>query len=893
MKHTKKLALFVIFMILVNAFGITAFAVIPNAAGNNNEAVSTLVALEILKGDENGDLNLDQKVNRAEFAAIIARVLGMEDIQLQNADSVFTDVSPLHWASTYINLLANMKIVNGVGANKFEPSSFVKYQEAIKILVCILNYKPQAEMSGGYPTGYLTVAQQLKMLKGLSIDFQADMTRQEVAQLVFNSFDVDVMQNTAIGEYNQYSTVKGENLLYLYQNIKTEEGFVTGINGSKVNDSETLRQDQIEIDEIKYQIHDIDKFTTAVGDLENYLGAYVKYYYVTENENSEIIYIYQLDKRTSEMQINANNIVDVTGLGSGFEIEYIKDENDNTDKISLSNELSVVYNGKKVSDFEITAELFEVQTGSLKLIDNDDNGDYDLVIIKDYEVYVIETVRLLEDKMVIRDPYRRTKQFLFDNTRKYEIQFEDGQPARFEDIEVDVILHVAQSVDEEITEFVISKNAQEGTLVELGENGYFRIETNELELIEGEISKDLLSISDDLPEIGDSGIFYFDLSSNLAGFKAGFHSINDNYAVLLDVEYDKNGVNPDTKIKLLTADNKLSAFQLDEKIYFKNDYYTANKRYELSEIQNQLLQGVREVITYRLNNEGKVTHLYVAKSTPDDNVVSLDLPLSVLDYKNNVFANRYKVNYNTVVFEMPYDVTDESKFSVGNPMDYFTNDDYRVTLYDIDESYTVGAIVYSPLEPGYERPVSIDKLNSSVVLIDKVTKKYVDEEIKTVLKGLQGGKEVEILLSEDVATTGNLENVFRTGNVIQYETNENELKYADSSGEEEELILYELLYDAQNPPEMGQVWDGTSVINNDAQRITAYGTVSAIYDNTLVLSFDNGEEVPFFIDFGTVVYEVNLAKQKVRLASEYDIYEGLNIFIRQRNQRTREIVIIN
>jgi len=169
-------------------------------------AAEELVSLSVLKGNEDGDLMLNQTVTRAEMAVIICRLLALEDTAIKNvpAVSLFSDVSENHWAAGYIDIVKAYKIVNGYPDGTFRPEEEVTYAEVIKMLVATCGYLPKAEQMGGYPMGMIMVASQNGIAKGVSFAQDEQATRGEVALLVQNTLDVPFLVQTGFGAYEEY-----------------------------------------------------------------------------------------------------------------------------------------------------------------------------------------------------------------------------------------------------------------------------------------------------------------------------------------------------------------------------------------------------------------------------------------------------------------------------------------------------------------------------------------------------------------------------------------------------------------------------------------------------------------------------------------------------------------
>ena len=177
---------------------VTSFPDVPISA-SYAEAVNTLHEHGIINGDNKGNFNPNSSVTRAEAAAMICRMLGMEEDAKQASTTSFTDVPTNHWANGYIAKAAEQGIINGYGNGKFGPNDSVTYAQMIKMLVCAWGYENDANSRGGYPSGYIAFAGNYGITAGISTNSGENCPRKDVAQLCYNTMRL-APQDFMIGE---------------------------------------------------------------------------------------------------------------------------------------------------------------------------------------------------------------------------------------------------------------------------------------------------------------------------------------------------------------------------------------------------------------------------------------------------------------------------------------------------------------------------------------------------------------------------------------------------------------------------------------------------------------------------------------------------------------------
>lgn len=166
------------------AFAVSSFPDVDESA-EYAEAVEYLSQIGIMVGDNQGNFNPNKTVTRAEMATIICRMIS-ETNDLPNSTN-FTDVPADHWANTYVGRAAELGIVNGYGDGRFGPSDNVAYEQVIAMIVRALGHEHFAIEAGGYPDGYIEVANNQGYTTGILALKGKPLSRNQVAILIYNA----------------------------------------------------------------------------------------------------------------------------------------------------------------------------------------------------------------------------------------------------------------------------------------------------------------------------------------------------------------------------------------------------------------------------------------------------------------------------------------------------------------------------------------------------------------------------------------------------------------------------------------------------------------------------------------------------------------------------------
>lgn len=99
----------------------------------SNDAISTLVNAGILSGYPDGTFNPSAPITRAEFATLVARIVGVDETAAQS----FTDLGG-HWAEKYVATAVKLGWIAGYDDGTFRPDGKITRAEAMTLVNRIL-----------------------------------------------------------------------------------------------------------------------------------------------------------------------------------------------------------------------------------------------------------------------------------------------------------------------------------------------------------------------------------------------------------------------------------------------------------------------------------------------------------------------------------------------------------------------------------------------------------------------------------------------------------------------------------------------------------------------------------------------------------------------------------
>ena len=264
-KNIISIILAVVFMTSMLAFAENSNTPITD---KENRSIDFVTTFNIIKPDENDNFNPEAKITRGELAQIICSIFNLsmsnsskwyDEVfkesnanvvldELNEKEQLFSDLKPTHDYYSYIETAYGMGILHGNDKNEFLPDSFVTYEQFNKVMVGLLGYSIKAEANGGYPYGYNMVANELKLTNGIKYSGGKEISRKDMAVMIFNAIDVEVMRISAVkNDGYSYETNNGEKFINVL-GLKKVVGQVTATDDTSLYGSDSLLKNTIRIE---------------------------------------------------------------------------------------------------------------------------------------------------------------------------------------------------------------------------------------------------------------------------------------------------------------------------------------------------------------------------------------------------------------------------------------------------------------------------------------------------------------------------------------------------------------------------------------------------------------------------------------------------------------------
>lgn len=185
------------------------------------DSVNTLVSIGLVDGyPEDNTYRPENIVTRAQMAKLMVIALGEEGMvnDAKTEPARFKDVKKEDWEYGYVNVAAEIGIINGYPDGTFNPKKTVSYAEATTMMLRALEYEDEVEKrSESWPNNYIAQAKKLDLYNSLSAVNASDgAKRGNIAILLWNMLRTGVC--TVVSQ-NNAGLVYGEGELMINKNM--------------------------------------------------------------------------------------------------------------------------------------------------------------------------------------------------------------------------------------------------------------------------------------------------------------------------------------------------------------------------------------------------------------------------------------------------------------------------------------------------------------------------------------------------------------------------------------------------------------------------------------------------------------------------------------------------
>lgn len=769
--------------------------------------------------------NIEDTVTRAELAGILARI-DKQNTFLLNEEITFNDVSDEE-QQKYIAKAISMGVMSATEEGYFSPERTVITTEAICAIVRLIGYNWLAGEKGGFPNGYIYVAQDTKMLKNVDLNIGYPITYYSLINLIMNAVNIDFFGKVLGSVDATYSVMEGRNIMSDWWKLEEKFGVITSNNVTSLTQTTPAPSGRIGIEGVMYPVS---------GDFNDLLGHYIKYYYDVEEE--KVVYIDALEDKNDIITISADSVID-------FRDRIFKygDESNSIEKLELEDSIDVICNGSALIRYE-DADLMPSE-GNITFIDNNRNGKYDVVVVNGYQTVVVYSIDT--ENHIIYDKFNNSRNFDCSDCDEENIHIVDaeGNKLNFDELHIGDVLSVSKSRNNAVANIIVSRAHIEGKAENYDSHeNVIRINGKEYETVSG----------------------YFDFSANFSFDYGTYYLNNDNkivafsslagdqYGYLVSGREREEG--EWLELKIFDNSGKMLKFKCAEKVKIDG----IQKKKDIVYIQNILKKGETEIlpqlIQYKLDENGEINYIdtpynnKLADRRLDDmtapyRTVSPEAPEKEdslrLTYASNGIEYRYDqrtlggkvfISDNTFFFSVPQDISTASDDDFGvvsytylNSGDYYRFDSYARA----EDPLTADVIVLVGMGAGSKSRTGVVSSIKSAVKDDDVG--YSIEILSKHGKDVVWVDDVN-LIENAPAQDENDTNTYKVavGDVVYIQTNA-----------QQKVKSVKLMIDAseQNPDSAVKMPANPSSTSFTANDKVIYGSVYSKYNGIVSVTTDS------------------------------------------------------
>jgi len=784
-------------------------------------AEKLILKLGLLKEYEDGSFRGEKLVTNSELSGALSLISGIERSELLNA---------------------------GYIRNELTEEGILSADDFVFALTRLLGLKD---------SNHQKAASEASVLKGVVFDGE-NVNRQAFAKCLYNTLLADKMSLAGF-EGDKLVFEKNTNLLEEAFKIKEIEGIVEADSTAYINEKITLPEKTVLLGGL--QISGMDNTKDFVG---RNVRAYVRIDKLAENYAEAVLveeYKNNITRATSEF---------IDGATTSKKLVWLDPVKERFDSEEIPKDAVVIHNGTTVGKAsEQEWSLFTPSDGEVNLIDNDNDGEADVVVIWDYITYVVEYVNA-KNKMIFD---KSGKQAISLEDRKYTLTDKNADALSLESINMFDVLSVAyvKENDEVIirkseTEPVTGAYRRDGYTIWVGNDNYSICGTGALN---GARDNDRVKVYLDIYDraafvVRESVYEYAYLSKSVYSDDGG-----ENVIYLKMYSFSEGAV------KKEFADTVTVQFADGKTKYYKNKVKDNSFK-----VLYDLIKNRQELVKIRENSDGKVRDIIFPKvkmwQNYPDSTADFDIyygweeaetfATKHAKFLQNTFESRYRVTADTKILSLEGNPDKPERFKRVSGSELVGDNDYSILVYDVNEKFEAGAVVIYRIEDWYSR------FGSVVGSVEKAANEDGEEIMKIVVYTL-GEEQVLYADNKELTSDGDVVTHFENEGVKLGELVPGDVIYY-LLGNDGMISGFAVLH--KNKP--GQQfyhrsnygW-GSTYIPNAAMTVT-YCEVLKVYGDLIVADIDGAKPINENVWRNYYIYEKG--RNRLKKAERTDVKPG-------------------
>lgn len=720
------------------------------------------------------------------------------------------------------------------------------------------------------------VASKYNINKGMGADYQGILTMKEAVELLYNTLTAETFDITYYHNGSIDAKVNRNTYMERILDMHMVSGIVESTSFSSII-SEKGTKNHVVISGTYY--------LATQGAFEEYIGKNVKALIKYDDRHQGMV-LSMFDKSTEILEINARDL-SFDDISEDTICYWVNNKRKNA---ILSPTADVLYNYSLLMDY--TEDDFKINQGRLILIDNNDDGEFEVVKIETYKSMHIYSVSM--DSEIITDSFGNNVNISDLIKLNYPV-LKDGNLILPENIPTDIIATYYLNKNNQVVRIYLSDEVAAGTIENIDKN-------DNIITLEGKDYYYTYEIKDQIEKLEAGQLLTVKL--NHYGEVAQFDISYDGYLYGYLISFDESEALSTPKLKIFTQTNEFKIYNTTNNIILNGVRMKAKDAfaYNLTTGLWDEIGKISQIIKYKSNSEGEITDLNTASSQYDGNDNRL-LKEKDGTYKYysipKTICGDTRLNINTKVFLIPEDLSYEKRFRYGTHTILGNNVSYTAQVYDIDDDRYAGVVLARVSNVGTQQ---INEIGGPTYLVHKVGNFIADNgEISTFVLGRILGATQETFVNikfnrNDISSTLQSTTIsvadLKPGDIIQAAsdiTNTKEYSTMILRYRRGETIPYET-------PK--QQWYQASTVNtfiSDGHTYSA-GIIKKIVKNGFIVN-NKPDTEEFGSDWDRIVTATGITpvyiceQDRIYKASIGDLQKGDKVFTLFQNALPLEVVV--
>lgn len=313
-----------------------------------------------------------QLMSRGEALDKTLRLCKLTDVATGKKQT-FQDVPSEHPYHQAVETAAAAGIISGDGSGRFLPNERVTAGQFAKMVLFALNHDYIASLDGYYSLEVMKAADRYRLFRGVTVGANEFLSAEQAAVVMYNALQMPVIYGIFNGESFSYESID-TTVLESYHGLTEYRGVITANPYTTLEMPQERTADYIQINRKDY--------TDNTAMMHEYLGQSVDFF-IKDTDPGAV----ELFTPTTRNQFETVSCRDLDKAKSSLASGLTTQEGQ---KYSLADGAYIIYNG--VADLDYSFDNFFAPYVQLRLLDNNSDGEYEVVFVEEYTSVLVKNV---------------------------------------------------------------------------------------------------------------------------------------------------------------------------------------------------------------------------------------------------------------------------------------------------------------------------------------------------------------------------------------------------------------------------------------------------------------------------------------------------------------------